>query len=264
MRGPSIAPAFAIYLWLLWCMCATVADIASPTVWAVKLWGLNPAWGTPGLAEAWLLLAALVLAVRFVPRPVCGLTALGAILGSIGHAPLPGLRGSVMALAAGSLALLPARWRLRTALAAAGPVFLALWLHPDNASNLQRLSLIRRALASIAEKPWGWGYGGWIWREAIATPYGMTIDINDRAHCAPLDWAIIGGVLGAVAMTAFVALALWQARRQRAIFAALVAWSVAMLTFFPTWSMDAALVMLAAAAFGTAEYGLLERAQSRG
>lgn len=287
---PGLVEAWLLFGWLAWvswqrevdwAFIWTILRVAMAFVCAEALlqWlrGLPEPTGIfsdPDQLGAFAAIGCFLVVIGIENRWMAVMLACGVVLTVMAS----GRRGALIALCCGLATLLPRRWfwiLSPTFAVALGMVWLA---HGNTGSDAARWSLLWRALDGIAQKPWGWGHGGWVWAEILSAP-GTSAQItrpcrwinaisafcvpdspllttwvaNDRAHVICLDWAIMGGVFGALCLAALLGLSLWRARHDQPLFAAMVAWTVAMAMLFPTWAMDALFVVLCTAPVRTAK-----------
>lgn len=150
----------------------------------------------------------------------------------------------------GGLALM---WGPKRFLVGLGGFATLLWWRGLTDSEWERLGLAKRALQGIWLRPWGWGYAGWTWINMQATPSGVRMEVNDRAHNVVLDWALLGGILGAIALIAMWGLAFKiLLKNDRKVAALLLAMGFALFWMFPTWEGDLVFVLVCGYAAGRA------------
>ena len=227
--------------WWEWIWQAGAWAVGGMAVWGMEIWvreqhATGQAAGPFTNADQFGIACVVgaFVAARARNWPMAGLALAGAVLAEC--------RGAALGLVVGLVIWLGARWGMVLGVLAGGVV---VWRHSDLDSLGPRVDLLHRAIWGITQRPLGWGHAGWLWLEVRATPLGMVWDMNDRAHSLVVDWMLVGGLVGASAMTGLVGWALvrlWV--RDRLAAATLGAYLVSMSTLYETWVSGVVLMLL--------------------
>ena len=223
----------------VWAILATGLGVWTMVDWLLE--GGRPYAPFSSADELGTLAAVSCFIACMVNTPIPFLASFGALCVSES-------RGALIGLAAGFFAALGlVRGLLATASAAI--VWLVIGGHTrlvDDDGVQQRVIEWYAAAKDIAKHPLGLGHSGWYHLSMSITPSGALIHVIDRAHSLVLDWALIGGIPGALMLLAIFALALWNVRGDRAIRGALVAYFAGMSFLYDAPVTGAVFVILCA------------------